>query len=57
LESFQKAESWIGPKKPLAEYRHLVPQQSLQKEINRIACLNYGFGGTNSALMLARDIT
>jgi len=57
LENFQKAGSWSGPKKPLAEYRHLVPQQAVQKEINRIACLNYGFGGTNSALMLARDIT
>lgn len=56
-EGFQKTATWAGPKKPLAEYRHLVPQQAVEKEINRVACLNYGFGGTNSALMLARDIS
>jgi 3-oxoacyl-(acyl-carrier-protein) synthase len=57
LENFQKAETWTGPKKPLIEYRDLVPQKAFAKEINRVACLNYGFGGTNSALMLARDIS
>lgn len=56
-EGFQKADTWTGPVKPLAEYRHLVPQQAISKEINRVACLNYGFGGTNSALMLARDLS
>jgi 3-oxoacyl-(acyl-carrier-protein) synthase len=55
LENFQKVETWTGPKKPLAEYRHLVPQKSFAKEINRVACLNYGFGGTNSAIMVSRD--
>jgi 3-oxoacyl-[acyl-carrier-protein] synthase-1 len=57
LENFQKAETWRGPHKPLAEYRRLVPQKAFSKEINRVACLNYGFGGTNSALMLARDLS
>ncbi len=57
LENFQKNDTWTGPKKPLAEYRDLVPQKAFSKEINRVACLNYGFGGTNSALMLARDIS
>ena len=56
LEGFQKAENWQGPNKPLAAYRNLVPQKTFAKEINRIACLNYGFGGTNSAMMVSRDI-
>jgi len=57
LENFQKADTWTGPKNPLVAYRDLVPQKAFAKEINRVACLNYGFGGTNSALMLARDIS
>jgi len=56
LETFQLADSWNGPKKPLAAYRDLVPQQAFSKEINRVACLNYGFGGTNSAMMISRDV-
>jgi len=57
LENFQKAENWTGPIEPLAAYRDLVPQKSFAKEINRVACLNYGFGGTNSAMMISRDIS
>lgn len=56
LESFQKNEHWNGPDKPIAAYRHLLPQQAFAKEINRVVCLNYGFGGTNSAMMISRDI-
>jgi 3-oxoacyl-[acyl-carrier-protein] synthase-1 len=56
LETFQKAEGWNGPDQPLAAYRDLVPQKAFAKEINRVACLNYGFGGTNSAMMVSRDI-
>ncbi|GAA4311358.1 beta-ketoacyl-ACP synthase I [Mucilaginibacter gynuensis] len=56
LETFQKAEGWAGPQNPLAAYRHLVPQESFAKEINSVACLNYGFGGTNSAISVSRDI-
>lgn len=56
LEPFQKAEKWQGPVKPLDAYRHLVPQKAFAKEINRVACLNYGFGGTNSAMMISRDV-
>jgi 3-oxoacyl-[acyl-carrier-protein] synthase-1 len=33
-----------------------VPQFAFEKEINRVACLNYGFGGTNSAMMVSGDI-
>lgn len=55
LENFQKTDHWQGPKNPLSAYRHLLPQQSFAKEINHIACLNYGFGGTNSAMMISRD--
>jgi 3-oxoacyl-(acyl-carrier-protein) synthase len=57
LETFQTAENWSGPNKPLAAYRDLVPQTAFAKEINRVACLNYGFGGTNSAMMISRDLS
>jgi 3-oxoacyl-[acyl-carrier-protein] synthase-1 len=56
LESFQTLDSWQGPLKPLDAYRHLVPQKAFAKEINRVACLNYGFGGTNSAMSISRDL-
>jgi len=56
LENFQKAEGWDGPKKPVAEYRHLISPETVNKEINSIVCLNYGFGGTNSAMSISRDI-
>jgi 3-oxoacyl-[acyl-carrier-protein] synthase-1 len=56
LEGFQKAVGWQGPGKPLEAYRHLIPQKTFAKEINRVACLNYGFGGTNSAISISRDI-
>ena len=55
LESFQKSDIWNGPKKPLAAFRDLIPQKSFAKEINRITCLNYGFGGTNSAISVSKD--
>lgn len=54
LETFQKSPEWTGPMKPLAAYRHLLPQESFSKPINSIVCLNYGFGGTNSALKLSK---
>lgn len=54
LETFQKDPEWTGPMKPLAAYRHLLPQESFSKPINSIVCLNYGFGGTNSALKLSK---
>lgn len=55
-ESFQKTVNWQGPKKPLAAFRDLLPRESFNKEINKIACLNYGFGGTNSAISISKDI-
>lgn len=57
LENFQKADTWDGPMKPLQSFRHLLPRQSIKKEINTIACLNYGFGGTNSAMLVSKDIS
>ena len=56
LEGFQKTDHWTGPEKPLAAYRHLVPKLAFEKEINSVACLNYGFGGTNSAMLVSRDV-
>jgi len=51
LEPFQSDPNWKGCKEPMAAYRHLLPQQATDKEINRIACINYGFGNTNSAII------
>lgn len=56
LENFQKKEGWQGSMKPAAAYRHLIPQETISKEINQVVCLNYGFGGTNSAMAISRDI-
>ncbi len=53
-EEFQKAAGWAGAREPVAAFRHLLPQQPVQKEINRIVCLNYGFGSTNSAISISR---
>lgn len=55
LERFQTTDQWEGIKSPLASFRDLLPQKSLQKEINSIACLNYGFGGTNSSMLISKD--
>ncbi|MES3017568.1 MAG: beta-ketoacyl synthase N-terminal-like domain-containing protein [Bacteroidota bacterium] len=55
LENFQKKEGWDGPMEPLAAFRDLLPQKTLEKEINTIACLNYGFGGTNSSILVSKD--
>lgn len=56
LENFQQKPGWNGPMKPAAAYRHLISQDIVEKEINQIVCLNYGFGGTNSAMAISRDI-
>jgi 3-oxoacyl-[acyl-carrier-protein] synthase-1 len=55
LENFQKDENWDGPKEPVNNYRHLIPQQVVSKEINNVVCLNYGFGGTNNAMSISRE--
>ena len=55
-EYFQNESTWQGAKKPLAAYRDLLPQHAAEKEINRIVCLNYGFGSTNSAMVISKDI-
>ncbi len=54
-ENFQLESSWQGIKEPLAAYRDLLPQHAVEKEINRIVCLNYGFGSTNSAMVISKD--
>lgn len=54
-ESFQTSDSWEGPDSPVAAFRDLIPQQAFAKEINSITCLNYGFGGTNSAILISKD--
>jgi len=56
LETFQKNPNWKGSLKPVSEYRHLIPKEVIAREINQVVCLNYGFGGTNSAMAISRDI-
>ncbi|MEO8886985.1 MAG: beta-ketoacyl synthase N-terminal-like domain-containing protein [Mucilaginibacter sp.] len=56
LEPFQTKPDWEGPMKPLAAYRDLLPQKSFAKPINSIVCLNYGFGGTNSAIKISKHV-
>lgn len=54
-EAFQLEPEWTGTSEPIAAYRHLLSRQTIQKEINRIVCLNYGFGSTNSAIAISKD--
>ena len=54
-ETIQMENEWTGTKEPIAAFRHLLPQHTVEKEINRIVCLNYGFGGTNSAIAISKD--
>ena len=56
LETFQNSAEWDGPSEPVAAYRDLISQNILDKEINQIVSLNYGFGGTNSAMSISRDL-
>ena len=55
LETVQKSHDWDGPLKPLEAYSHLISPTAFAKEINHIVCLNYGFGGTNSAISVSKD--
>ena len=52
-EEYQAADSWQGPKGSIADYRHLIPTESFSKTISQVVNLNYGFGGTNSAIALS----
>ena len=54
-EKFQQKDGWTGSMKPAEAYQHLIPQETVTKEINQIVCLNYGFGGTNSAMAISKD--
>lgn len=54
-EPFQTLDNWDGPKDPIINYRDLLKQETISREINSIACFNYGFGGTNSAMMISKD--
>jgi 3-oxoacyl-[acyl-carrier-protein] synthase I len=54
LEPIQLKDNYIGPKKPLAAFRHLLPAQAMSMDINTIASMNYGFGGTNSAILISK---
>ena len=56
LEEYQKSDDWNGVKDPIAAFRHLLPEKALSKTINQVVALNYGFGGTNSAMSISRDL-
>ncbi len=55
LETFQLDENWEGSTQSCASFRDLIPTSPVEKEINQIVCLNYGFGGTNSAMAISLD--
>jgi 3-oxoacyl-[acyl-carrier-protein] synthase-1 len=55
LEKIQIQVDWQGPMEPVAAYRHLLPQKTTDMPIRSIASLNYGFGGTNSAILISKD--
>ncbi|MEO1259520.1 MAG: beta-ketoacyl synthase N-terminal-like domain-containing protein [Bacteroidota bacterium] len=54
LEPVQESDNWQGTMKTVSEFRHLLPTSSLAKEINQLVSLNYGFGGTNSGIILSK---
>jgi 3-oxoacyl-[acyl-carrier-protein] synthase I len=54
-EKIQTLPEWQGPEEPMAAYRHLLPLQATAMPIRSIASLNYGFGGTNSAVLISND--
>lgn len=54
LEPLQRTPEWDGPNNPIAHYKHLISNKTVDKEINQVVCLNYGFGGTNSAMSISK---
>lgn len=54
LEPIQQNEHWQGTTKTVSEFRHLLPQQTVSKSIRQIVATNYGFGGTNSGIILSK---
>lgn len=55
VEPCQVKENWKGSKKPIQSFRHLMPTNAIKREINQVVALNYGFGGTNSAIAVSRE--
>jgi len=55
LEPIQKSVSWKGPIKTMNDYRHLIPTKATSAKIDQVVCLNYGFGGTNSSILLSKN--
>ncbi|MFO0792543.1 MAG: beta-ketoacyl synthase N-terminal-like domain-containing protein, partial [Candidatus Brocadiaceae bacterium] len=54
LEDVQKVDTWKGPKIPPSEFRHLIPLETVEKDVTSVVCLNYGFGGTNAAIRISK---
>lgn len=55
LEPVQENPDWQGTMKSVSEFRHLLPQASIAKEIRQIVSLNYGFGGTNAGIIASNE--
>ncbi len=55
LERIQKDPKWEGIKEPMAAFRDLIPTRAIKKDIESIVCLNYGFGGANTALYITKE--
>ncbi len=54
LEPVQEMEDWQGTQKTVSEFRHLLPTAAVATPIHQLVSLNYGFGGTNSGIILSR---
>ena len=55
LEPIQKTANWKGPMKPMTHFRHLIPTETTATKIDQVVCLNYGFGGTNSSILISKE--
>ncbi len=54
LEPIQRSNNWCGLKDPPSEFRHLMPQKTIEKQIKSVVCMNYGFGGSNAAIRISK---
>lgn len=55
-ENIQQLDNWQGTKEPMAAFEHLLPKEAKSVDIQQIVALNYGFGGTNAAISISKDI-
>lgn len=52
-EPIQLTNPWQGTKAPIAAFEHLLPKVAIDHPIQQVVALNYGFGGTNTAIAIS----